>query len=522
MSIKKKISAIVERQLPGFVRQDHPKFVAFLEAYYEWMAQDGNAEERLKTLLDNQDIDTTLDEFVDFFNKEFLVRIPQEILADRKELSKHIKEYYRARGTEKSYQLLFRILFDSDLEFYYPHVDILRASDGKWQQDIIIKVQAIQGKGDPGTFESHTIIGRTSQASAIVDKIVKYYVGPYEIYELYLNRSSMLGNFVPNENVYSKDLVGTEARVYPIITGIDVTFPGTGGYTTGQLISITGGSGLGASAEINAVDDMGQITSVRMLNFGVGYDVAPVVVFPPASPVATGEAIIGAVARPSGYYLNQDGHISSSKRIQDSYFYQQFSYVLYVEESIEKYREIVKQLIHPAGLILFGGIRSVNQVNLETQVAGVGASFIRIERTSQPQYPLDPARIDYRSFIDKGIYHGNTVVGASEIMNGRVNTGSHASGLLRTDIRLEEVIREGTTVFKLGPSLRSFERDKFKALPSENSEDATPMLGVNLNYWDQYGNQQIEHFENWVIQDFEFFAYRRINIMPDPVLKSDL
>lgn len=543
MSITKKISAIVERQLPGFVRQDHPTFIAFLEAYYEWLAQDGNAEERLKTLEKNQDIDTTLDEFVEYFNKEFLVRIPQEILADRKELSKHIKEYYRARGTEKSYKLLFRILFDSDVEFYYPHVDILRASDGKWQQDIIIKVQSILGKGDPGNFESRTIIGRTSKASAIVDKIVKYYAGPYEIYELYLNRSSILGNFVANENIYSKEVTNTEARIYPIVTGIRVDFPGTGGYSPGQLLTITGGSGLGASAEIQTVTDDGAVATVRMLNFGVGYDIAPVVTFPPAPNVATGEAILGAVGKPNGYYLNQDGHLSSSKRLQDSYFYQQFSYVLYVEESIEKYRELVKQLIHPAGLILFGGIRSVNEVNVETtvpiaSVSGNAASFIRIERTSLPPYPLNLSGNEYRSFVGKGVYHGDTVMGASEIMNVRVNSNAHSSGLLRMDIRLEEVVREGATVFKLGPSLRSFERDKFKALPSEGYNiqsvpgplqppssiipDQDVMNGVNINYWDTYGNQQIGHFENWVIQDFEFFAYRRINIMPDPVLKSDL
>lgn len=542
MSIKNKISALVERQLPGFVRQDHPRFVAFLEAYYEWMAQDGNAEERLKTLLDNQDIDTTLDEFVEFFNREFLPRIPQEILADRRQLSKHIKEYYRARGTEKSYQLLFRILFDSDVEFYYPHVDILRASDGKWQQDIIIKSQSILGKGDPALLESRTIIGKTSGATAIVDKIVKYYSGPYEIFEMYLNRSSMLGNFVPNETIYSKDVTGVEARIYPIIVGIDVTFPGTGGYSPGQLISITGGSGLDASAEIETVTDMGEVATVRMLNFGVGYDVAPTVTFPPAPNIALGNAIIGAVARPGGYYLNQDGHISSSKRIQDSYFYQQFSYVLYVEESIEKYREIVKQIIHPAGLILFGGLRSVNHIDLTTQVpisrtSGNAASFIRLERVSLPPFPLNPSGDEFRSFVDKGIFHGNTVYGASEIMDVRVNTGTHQSGLLRMDIRLEEVVREGATVFKLGPSLRSLERDKFKALPSEGYSvqsvpgplqppssiipDQNVMYGANINYWDQYGNQQIGHFEDWVIQDFEFFAYRRINIMPDPVLKTE-
>ena len=40
-STEKTISALVGRQLPDFVRADHPKFQLFIEKYYKWLEQDG-------------------------------------------------------------------------------------------------------------------------------------------------------------------------------------------------------------------------------------------------------------------------------------------------------------------------------------------------------------------------------------------------------------------------------------------------------------------------------------------------
>ena len=37
-ALDERISVKVEGQLPAFVKQDHATFVAFLEAYYEYMA----------------------------------------------------------------------------------------------------------------------------------------------------------------------------------------------------------------------------------------------------------------------------------------------------------------------------------------------------------------------------------------------------------------------------------------------------------------------------------------------------
>ncbi len=58
-----------------------------------------------------------------------------------------------------------------------------------------------------------------------------------------------------------------------------------------------------------------------------------------------------------GYYSGTYGMPSSDRVLQDSYFYQDFSYVLTSLLSLSDYYEIVKKLIHPAGMKLFGELR---------------------------------------------------------------------------------------------------------------------------------------------------------------------
>jgi hypothetical protein len=62
------------------------------------------------------------------------------------------------------------------------------------------------------------------------------------------------------------------------------------------------------------------------------------------------EINLGAVAKYPGYYLKADGFISDEMYIHDGKYYQAFSYVIQVEEELRKYAEIVKSLLHPAGM----------------------------------------------------------------------------------------------------------------------------------------------------------------------------
>ena len=105
-----KISNLVASQVPFFVRNDHDTFIKFLEAYYEYAEQSGKVVERAKNLPAYSDIDRTVDEFTEYFYKTYLLKIPRDIIADKSLVLKHIKDFYTARGTEKSIEFLLRIL----------------------------------------------------------------------------------------------------------------------------------------------------------------------------------------------------------------------------------------------------------------------------------------------------------------------------------------------------------------------------------------------------------------------------
>ena len=62
---------------------------------------------------------------------------------------------------------------------------------------------------------------------------------------------------------------------------------------------------------------------------------------------------LGAVAVYPGYYAASDGFISDESYIQDGKYYQLFSYVIRVEQQIDSYYNIVKELLHPAGMELY-------------------------------------------------------------------------------------------------------------------------------------------------------------------------
>ena len=79
----------------------------------------------------------------------------------------------------------------------------------------------------------------------------------------------------------------------------------------------------------------------------------------------TGTATIAAQITTAGAYINQDGQLSEgSKKIQDSLYYQDYSYVVRVAESINKWRDSIKRAVHPSGFYVTG------EVNIQTRLAG--------------------------------------------------------------------------------------------------------------------------------------------------------
>ena len=60
---------------------------------------------------------------------------------------------------------------------------------------------------------------------------------------------------------------------------------------------------------------------------------------------------------PKGLFASANGFLSQTeKRIQDSYYYQKFSYVLKTGKNVADWKNAFTRLIHPAGFIFFGEI----------------------------------------------------------------------------------------------------------------------------------------------------------------------
>jgi hypothetical protein len=74
--------------------------------------------------------------------------------------------------------------------------------------------------------------------------------------------------------------------------------------------------------------------------------------------IFTNELLVGDVVTvyPRGLFTTADGFLSNKKYIQDSYFYQKFSYVLKTGKNIDDWKNAFTRLIHPAGFIFFGEI----------------------------------------------------------------------------------------------------------------------------------------------------------------------
>lgn len=126
------VSLLVRQQLPEFIRSDYDTFATFIESYYEWMDQTGNAIDLSKNIPNYMDLDRTLDGFVQYFTDQFLPLFPPDRLSNPTFFVQHAKEFYRAKGTSKAVKLLFRLLYNQDIDVFYPKTAVLRASTSGW------------------------------------------------------------------------------------------------------------------------------------------------------------------------------------------------------------------------------------------------------------------------------------------------------------------------------------------------------------------------------------------------------
>lgn len=300
------LSAVVSRQLPEHIREDYPTFVAFVEAYYEYLQDQGVDFSAIR------DIDNTLEEFIAQFKKELAHNLPN-IVEDERFLLQNVKDQYLAKGSEGSYKLLFRLLFGKEVELVYPGRSMLRASDGRWNQEISLFAKVDYGNAEnvvgklvdiqTPTRILRVLIDRRQDIVGEVDRIVL--IDPnQQVYEFFLDKR-FFGNVNPGDRIRYRDEF--QATILPATQKLDVTQRGKN-FRVGQVFELRSGTGTGALMKVTAVTDEGGIKYAEIIKFGIGYTANFAVSLLAANSVTS----VGSLTTTSSSTLVQESTYSSA------------------------------------------------------------------------------------------------------------------------------------------------------------------------------------------------------------------
>lgn len=267
---KPKLSTLVASQLPEFIREDYPTFVAFLQAYYEYL------ETTQADLVTIRDIDKTLDSFIEFFKNEVAPNSPQYPFSEKNERFNfsRIKDHHLAKGSELSYKFLFRLLFNKNVTVQFPGTQVLRASDGKWIQDVSIFAKVNVGNPDDIVGRLIDVVTPNKIIRVLVDRrqdveieVNRYVQISPDTYEFYIDRRFFgnigIGDRIRYQGIFDASIVATTSKVSVLQKGKN--------FKPGQLFNIKNGDGAGSILKVKTVDADGGIISSEFVKYGIGY-----------------------------------------------------------------------------------------------------------------------------------------------------------------------------------------------------------------------------------------------------------
>lgn len=132
--------------------------------------------------------------------------------------------------------------------------------------------------------------------------------------------------------------------------------------------------GLNAVIKGTVEDVVGKIKSIDVTDSGFGYEQGSIVEIINVSKEgntetdATGIASVGRQGITEGRWRTFESHSNREKVIQDSFFYQDYSYQITTGLNPRQYEAEYRDVVHPAGLKLFTQLGKTDVINIEVKV----------------------------------------------------------------------------------------------------------------------------------------------------------
>lgn len=124
-----------------------------------------------------------------------------------------------------------------------------------------------------------------------------------------------------------------------------------------DLTSYIMGNNMIVTAKAQASD--GEINTVKVLTSGYGFEDGEIVTLYPHDKTkkpAYGIARKQAAGISGGTWLTKTSHLNWSTYIHDNYYYQEYSYDISSSYSLDKYKDVIENITHVAGVAMFGSV----------------------------------------------------------------------------------------------------------------------------------------------------------------------
>jgi hypothetical protein len=335
--IQQKISPFVSSQFPEFYKTEGPNFILFVKAYYEFLEQDyaptyaangqstsTNILHQSRNLLNYRDIDNTLESFLEHFQKKYLYGIPFNVIINKRFLLKHILDVYRSKGSIQCYRLLFKLIYDEDIEIYLPGLDLLAPSDGTWIVPTYIEVTNVSNLPN---LVGRTIIGLASNTTAVVESFITEPINKNIVASLYLsNMMPKGGAFIEGEKVIDitklhSPMISTIVSKAPVITGslnnLNIVNGGQG-FNIGDILAIVHRDlsnnavisfGINGIVRVDALTQGFGTLNLSVAKSGYGITNAPLTIVYPGNGNTAGNGAsfaVGAIGNTQSVVYNTD------------------------------------------------------------------------------------------------------------------------------------------------------------------------------------------------------------------------
>ena len=281
------ISPLVESQFPSFYREEGPQFITLIKSYYEWLEQSNNALYHARRLLEYRDIDQTVDDFIVYFKEETLKNIQFDVATNKRLLAKNALDFYRSKGTARSVDLFFKLVYAQPAKVYYPGDDVFKLSDNTWKIPEYLEVTNTVYNPD---FEGKQITGIRSGATAFVENYsIKKKINNQvdaegnevkiskDIHVFYI--TNVRGDFEFGETVVHS---GTEdPRKAPKMIGslseLQV-ITGASDYVVGDIVNLISNTGFNGKALVTSIANTTGQVEFTLIDGGWGYTTSPKII----------------------------------------------------------------------------------------------------------------------------------------------------------------------------------------------------------------------------------------------------